>query len=132
MLLRQKSALLPTVLDYGQIASAFGLARKVQEAQMGLYTLIFTETASGQKDHENRLVRRQTGVRRATALGITRPDGGPLRPQDVQEDNSTGVWIYTWNVADPTDQNVHALVGIFNGFGYVTCPGPVPHPRKAG
>jgi hypothetical protein len=97
---------------------------------MGLYTLIFTETASGQKDHGNHLSRRQTAIRRATALGITRPDGGPLRPQDVQEDNSTGVWIYTWNVADPTDQNVYALVGIFNGFGYVTCPGPVPIPRN--
>jgi hypothetical protein len=97
---------------------------------MGLYTLIFTETASGQRDHGNHLVRRQTAIRRAAALGITRPDGGPLRPQDIQEDNSTGVCIYTWNVADPTDQNVYALVGIFNGFGYVTCPGPVPNPRN--
>jgi hypothetical protein len=41
---------------------------------MGLYTLIFTETASGQRDHENYLIRRQTAIRRATALGITRPD----------------------------------------------------------
>jgi hypothetical protein len=95
---------------------------------MGLYTLVLTETASGRKDHGSHLGRRQSAIRRATALGITRPDGRPLGLQDILEDNSTGVWIYTWNVADPTDQNIYALVEIFNGFGYVTCPGPVPNP----
>jgi hypothetical protein len=95
---------------------------------MGLYTLVLTQTASGRNDCGKRLRRRQAAIRRATALGITRPDGGPLRAQDVQEDNSSGVWVYTWNVADPTNQNIYALVGIFNGFGYVTCPGPIPNP----
>jgi len=95
---------------------------------VGQYKLVLTETAMGAADHGNHYGRRQEAIRKATRLGITNPDGSHIRPQDVQEDHSTGVWVYTWTVSDPTDFNVCVLVGIFNGFRFVSCPGPVPDP----
>src|SRR5215470_18004139 len=95
---------------------------------MAQFKLVLTETGPGHNDHGKHLGRREKAIRRATGLGITRPDGLPLRPGDILEDNSTGTFIYTWNVACATPEPVCALVAIFNRHGFVQCPGPVPNP----
>jgi hypothetical protein len=97
---------------------------------MPQYTLVLTETVRGQNDHANHLNRRNNhAIRRARLLGITGWAGQPVGPHDITDGQSpTGVPQYTWKVAHADPTHVCALVGLFNGKGFVNCPGPVPNP----
>ncbi len=96
------------------------------------YTLVLTETVCGKKDHGNHLNRRNNrAIVRANQMGFTGWGGQQVASGDITEDHSTGTWQYTWKVAHDDPPHVCALVGLFNGFGFVHCPGPVPNPCTA-
>jgi len=100
---------------------------------MAQFTLVLTETVRGQGDHVNHLNRRNNrAIPRARRLGITGWGGHPVGPADITDgSSSTGVPQYTWKVAHDDPLHVCALVGLVNGFGFVSCPGPVPNPCTA-
>ena len=90
---------------------------------MAQFTLVLTETVRGQGDDD------RDGV---DGGGVTGWGGRPVGPADITDgSSSTGVPQYTWKVAHDDPLHVCALVGLFNGFGFVSCPGPVPNPCTA-
>ncbi len=82
---------------------------------MGIWQFTLTETPHGYQDHAKHHNRRKIAWVRA---GLITPPITPVTNSDREGDvgewqSPSGVWNYTWKVNDPSDNNVFALVRVF-------------------